>query len=184
MCSHTWRINLDFWCARWKPAKSSRWYKSTRCIGPKPCASIRSFFVGLIDTRRCATCDNLSTHLCGSNTTWPKAKKAQAREKQMRNAKPKPLQNLKSAGMSSSRRRQPNTSATPSVGNVDQYPQTGQLGAAHRDHRHPTPPRQASCRPSSVTSLSVRPVTFLSVIYSAVSHTRPSGKSLENQPVR
>jgi hypothetical protein len=42
---------------------------------------------------------------------------------------------------------------------------TRQLVATHRDHRHATPPRQASREPTSVTSLSVRPVTFLSVIY-------------------
>src|ERR1700720_3456202 len=62
--------------------------------------------------------------------------------------------------------------------NVDQHPQARQLVAAHRDHRHPTPPRQASSKPSSVTSLSVRPVTFLSVIYSFESDKVDSGKSL------
>src|SRR5215831_18464291 len=41
--------------------------------------------------------------------------------------------------------------------------------ATHRDHRHATPPRQASRKPRSVTSLSVRPVTFLSVIYNRLS---------------
>src|ERR1700730_7343040 len=67
----------------------------------------------------------------------------------------------------------------PSVSDIDQHPQTPQLVAAHRDHRHPTPPRQAPCRPSNVTSLSVRPVTFLSVIYIGLADNRRSGKSLE-----
>ena len=57
-----------------------------------------------------------------------------------------------------------------SVSDIDQHPQACQLVVAHRDHRHPTPPRQALHRLSSVTSLSVRPVTFLSVIYKDVSH--------------
>jgi transposase len=35
----------------------------------------------------------------------------------------------------------------------DQHPQARQLVAAHRDHRHATPPRQASREPTSVTSL-------------------------------
>src|SRR5712672_1226013 len=52
-----------------------------------------------------------------------------------------------------------------SVSDIDQHPQARQLVAAHRDHRHATSPRPASRKPSSVTSLSVRPVTFLSVIY-------------------
>ena len=48
--------------------------------------------------------------------------------------------------------------------------------ATHRDHRHATPPRQASRRPRSVTSLSVRPVTFLSVIYNRLSRRVLYGK--------
>jgi hypothetical protein len=56
-------------------------------------------------------------------------------------------------------------------------PVAGQVVAAHRDHRHPTTPRQASGKPRSVTSLSVRPVTFLSVIYSCDSCNRYYGQS-------
>jgi uncharacterized membrane protein YphA (DoxX/SURF4 family) len=41
-----------------------------------------------------------------------------------------------------------------------------QLPAAHQSNRYPTSPRQAGCRPPTATSLSVRPATFLSVIYS------------------
>src|SRR5260370_33391946 len=52
-----------------------------------------------------------------------------------------------------------------SIDDVDQHPQTRQLLAAHRHHRHAAPPRQASRQPSSVTSRSVRPRTVLSVIY-------------------
>src|SRR5277367_855362 len=49
--------------------------------------------------------------------------------------------------------------------NLGQLPQARQLVAAHRDHRHSTPPRSASRKPKSVTSQSVRPVTFPSVTY-------------------
>jgi hypothetical protein len=45
------------------------------------------------------------------------------------------------------------------------------LVAAHRDHRYSTSPRQASRKPRGVTSQSVRPVTFLSVIYNKTSHS-------------
>jgi hypothetical protein len=61
--------------------------------------------------------------------------------------------------------------------NVESYRRRAALVAAHHDHRHPTPPRQASGKPTSVTSLSVRPVTFLSVVYIGMSHNCPSGKS-------
>ena len=57
--------------------------------------------------------------------------------------------------------------------------QARRLVVAHYDHRHPTPPRQASGKPRSMTSLSVRPVTFLSVIYTI---TSPLTDVLENQP--
>jgi hypothetical protein len=56
------------------------------------------------------------------------------------------------------------------VSNIDQRRQARQPVVAHYHHLPPTLPRQASRTPRSMTSQSVRPATFLSVIYTSKPH--------------